>query len=203
MKTIDLKKTLKPYYTASAAKPSLVDVPALSALMVDGIGDPNAPAFAEAIGTLYSVAYTLKFTFKKERAIDYPVMALQGLWCAEDVADFANQRRDRWQWTLFIVLPDVVTKADVKKAVEAVKAKGKLDRMPEVRLEKFKEGRAAQILHIGPYAAEAPTIERLHRFVAEQGLKLRGRHHEIYMGDPRRAAPEKLKTIIRHPVEPA
>jgi hypothetical protein len=203
MKTIDLKKSLKFYYTASAAKPAIIDVPALSALMVDGVGDPNAPAFAEAIGTLYSVAYTLKFTFKKERAIDYPVMALEGLWCAEDVTDFANQRRDRWQWTLFVVQPEVVTKADVKKAIAAVKAKGKLARLPEVRLKKFKEGRAAQLLHVGPYAAEAPTIERLHRFVAEQGLRLRGRHHEIYIGDPRRSAPEKLKTIVRHPVEPA
>jgi hypothetical protein len=201
MKTIDLKKTLKPLYTASASKPSLVDVPALSALMVDGVGDPNAPAFAEAVGALYSVAYTLKFMFKKERAIDYPVMALEGLWCAEDIADFAAGRRDRWQWTLFIVQPGVVTAADVKKTMEAVMAKGKLPRLPDVRLEKFSEGRAAQILHVGPYSAEAPTIERLHRFVEEQGLRLRGRHHEIYMGDPRRAAPEKLKTIIRHPVE--
>jgi hypothetical protein len=203
MKTIDLKKTLKPYYTSSTAKPALVDVPAVNALMADGVGDPNAPAFQEAVGTLYSVAYTLKFAFKKERAIDYPVMALEGLWCAEDLNDFAAERRDRWQWTLLIVQPDVVTKADVAKTIATVKAKGKLARLPEVRLEKFKEGRAAQILHVGPYAAEAPTIERLHRFVEEQGLRLRGRHHEIYLGDPRRSAPEKLRTILRHPVEPA
>jgi hypothetical protein len=160
----------------------------------------DAPAFQEAVGTLYSVAYTLKFMFKKERAIDYPVMALEGLWSAEDMADFAAGRRDRWQWTLLIVQPDVVTAADVGETIETVKAKGKLPRIPDVRLEKLREGRAAQILHIGPYSAEGPTIERLHRFVEEQGLRLRGRHHEIYMGDPRRAAPEKLKTIIRHPV---
>jgi hypothetical protein len=200
MKIIDLKKSLKPYFSASASKPSLVDVPAMSALMTDGMGDPNAPAFQEAVGTLYSVAYTLKFMFKKERAIDYPVMALEGLWSAEDMADFAAGRRDRWQWTLLIVQPDVVTAADVGETIETVKAKGKLPRIPDVRLEKLREGRAAQILHIGPYSAEGPTIERLHRFVEEQGLRLRGRHHEIYMGDPRRAAPEKLKTIIRHPV---
>jgi len=201
MKSIDLKKKLKALYSASATKPSLVEVPPLNALMADGAGDPNGAAFQEAVGSLYGVAYTLKFMFKKERAIDYPVMALEGLWDAEDIADFAAGRRDRWQWTLFIVLPDVVTGADVKKAIEAVKARAKLPPRSEVRFGTFDEGRAAQIMHVGPYAAEGPTIERLHRFVEEQGLKLRGRHHEIYMGDPRRAAPEKLKTIIRHPVE--
>jgi hypothetical protein len=201
MKTIDLKKTLKPYYTASASKPALIDVPARNCLMIDGRGDPNGQAFQEAIGTLYSVAYTLKFTFKKEKAIDYPVMALEGLWCADNIADFPGDKRDNWQWTIFITLPDVVTKKDIAQAVAAVKAKAKFPRFPEVRFEKFLEGKAAQIMHIGPYAAEGPTIERLHKFVEEQGYALRGKHHEIYLGDPRRSAPEKLKTIIRHPVK--
>jgi hypothetical protein len=201
MKTIDLKKILKPYYTASASRPALVDVPPINGLMIDGQGDPNGQSFQEAVGTLYSVAYTLKFTFKKEKAIDYPVMALEGLWCADDVADFLNEKRSAWNWTLFIVLPEIVTKEDVDRAVEAVKKKAKFPRFPEIRFEKFHEGRAAQIMHIGPYSAEAPTIERLHKFVEEQGMKLRGRHHEIYLGDPRRSAPEKLRTIIRHPVE--
>jgi len=201
MKTIDLKKTLKPYYTASATKPAFVDVPPMSCLMVDGTGDPNGQVFQEAVGSIYSVAYTLKFAFKKDKAVDYPVMALEGLWCADDVADFLNDKRDAWKWTLFIVLPDVVTRKDVAQAIDTVKKKAKFPRFPEVRFEKFAEGRAAQIMHVGPYAAERPTIERLHRFVAEQGLKLRGRHHEIYLGDPRRSAPEKLRTIIRHPVD--
>jgi hypothetical protein len=203
MKTIDLKKTLKPYYTASATKPAIVDVPAMSALMVDGIGDPGSPAFQEAVGSLYSVAYTLKFAFKKDKAVDYPVMALEGLWCADDPTVFARGKRDEWKWTLFIVLPDVVTKKDVAGAIATVKKKAKFPRFPEVRFEKFAEGKAAQILHVGPYAAEGPTIERLHAFIAENGFRLRGAHHEIYLGDPRRAAPEKLKTILRHPVEPA
>ena len=203
MKTIDLKKTLKPYYTASAATPSIIDVPPMNGLMVDGTGDPNGPAFQEAVGSLYSVAYTLKFSFKKDKAVDYPVMALEGLWCADDVADFLNGKRDNWKWTIFITLPDVVTKKDVGEAVAAVKKKAKFPGLPEVRFEKFAEGRAAQVMHVGPYAAEGPTIERLHRFVEEQGYKLRGRHHEIYIGDPRRSAPEKLRTIIRHPVEKA
>jgi hypothetical protein len=112
-------------------------------------------------------------------------------------------KRDEWKWTLFIVLPDVVTKKDVAAAVAAVKKKAKFPRFPEVRFERFTEGRSAQIMHVGPYAAERPTIERLHRFVEAEGYRLRGRHHEIYLGDPRRAAPEKLRTIIRHPIEPA
>jgi hypothetical protein len=203
MKTIDLKKTLKPYYTASATKPSIIDVPTMNALMVDGMGDPSGKAFQEAVASLYSVAYTLKFAFKKDKAVDYPVMALEGLWYADDVADFLNGKRDNWKWTIFITLPDVVTKRDVREAVAAAKKKAKLPGLPEVRFEKFAEGRAAQIMHVGPYAAEGPTIERLHRFVEEQGYELRGKHHEIYLGDPRRSAPEKLRTIIRHPVEKA
>jgi hypothetical protein len=201
MRTIDLKKTLKPFYAASATKPAIIDVPPMNALMVDGAGDPNSPAFQEAIGSLYSVAYTLKFSFKKDKAIDYPVMALEGLWCADDPAVFMSDKRDEWKWTLFIVLPDVVTKKDVAAAVAAVKKKAKFPRFPEVRFERFTEGRSAQIMHVGPYAVERPTIERLHRFAEAEGYRLSGRHHEIYLGDPRRAAPEKLRTIIRHPIE--
>ena len=200
MKTIDLKKTLKPYYTASAAKPALVDVPALNALMIDGTGDPSGAAFQEAVGTLYSVAYTLKFALKKDKAVDYPVMALEGLWWADDPAFFLSGERDKWRWTILIVLPDAVTKKDVAAAVAAVKAKAKFPRFPEVRFERFAEGRAAQIMHVGPYATERATVERLHRFIEESGYRLRGAHHEIYLGDPRRAAPEKLRTIIRQPV---
>jgi hypothetical protein len=203
MKKIDLKKSLKPFYTSSAAKPALIDVPPLNALMLDGQGDPNGPAFQEAVGTLYSVAYTLKFTFKKEKAVDYPVMALEGLWWADNPAFFMNGKRDKWRWTVFIVLPDVVGKKDMEAAVDAVKKKAKFPRFPTVRVETFAEGKAAQIMHVGPYAAEAPTIQKLHRFIEEQGYKLHGAHHEIYLGDPRRSAPEKLRTILRQPVAKA
>jgi hypothetical protein len=203
MKTIDLKNMFKPYYTASAAKPLIIDVPPMNFLMVDGTGDPNGPLFQEAVGSLYSVAYTLKFAFKKDKAVDYPVMALEGLWCADDVADFLNGKRENWKWTILIVLPDIVAKKDVGAAVAAAKKKAKFPGFPEVRFEKFAEGKAAQIMHVGPYATEGPTIERLHRFADEQGYMLRGKHHEIYLGDPRRSSPEKLRTIIRHPVEKA
>jgi hypothetical protein len=200
-RVIDLKKKLKPYYAASPKKPSIVELPVLACLMIDGAGNPNGQEFQEAVGSLYSVAYTLKFTLKKERSIDYPVMALEGLWSADDVADFLEGRRDTWRWTLLIVLPDLVTKKDVALAVERARNKAKVPRFPAVRLEKLAEGRAAQIMHIGPYAEEGPTVERLHRFVEDQGCRLRGRHHEIYLGDPRRSVPQKMKTIIRHPVE--
>ncbi|HET6452541.1 MAG TPA: GyrI-like domain-containing protein [Spirochaetia bacterium] len=203
MKTIDLKKDLKPLYSASAARPALVQVPSMGCLMVDGIGAPESGAFQEAVGSLYSVAYTLKFTFKKEHSIDYPVMALEGLWSTDDPENWRAARRETWRWTLFIVLPDVVTAAHVKKAVADAKKKAKFPEFPPVRFERFTEGRSAQVLHVGPYATEGATIDRLHAFVREQGCRLRGRHHEIYLGDPQRSAPEKLRTILRHPVEKA
>ena len=150
MKTIDLRKDLKPYYTGSATKPCLVDVPAMKCLMVDGTGDPNGQAFQEAVGSLYSVAYTLKFMIKKERAVDYPVMALEGLWDADDMNDFVTGKRDSWKWTVFMVLPDIVTKKDVTQAITVAKKKAKFPGFPEVRFEKFSEGRTAQVMHIGP-----------------------------------------------------
>jgi hypothetical protein len=203
VKTIDLKKTLKPLYSASAAKPAMVNVPAMGCLMVDGTGEPGGTAFQEAVGSLYSVAYTMKFRFKKEKAIDYPVMALEGLWHADSMDHFLAQKRESWKWTLLIVLPDVVTKKDVAAAVADVKKKAKFPRFPEVRFEKFKEGRSAQVMHVGPYATERETIDRLHAFVEEQGYRLRGSHHEIYLGDPRKSKPEKLRTILRQAVERA
>ncbi|HEY9594036.1 MAG TPA: GyrI-like domain-containing protein [Spirochaetia bacterium] len=199
METIDLKKDLKALYKAGSS-PALIDVPALGCLMVDGTGDPNGQTFQEAVGSLYSVAYTLKFSFKKEREIDYPVMALEGLWDAEDMSDFANAKRDAWRWTVFIALPDVVTKKDVSAAVATVRKKAKFPRFPDVRFERFREGRCAQVMHVGPFATEGPTVAGLHRFIEEQGLRPGGRHHEIYLSDPRRAAPAKMKTIIRQPV---
>jgi hypothetical protein len=200
MRTIDLKKKLQPLYTASAARPSIVEVPRMGCLMVDGRGDPDSTGFQEAVGSLYSVAYTIKFAFKKHRGIDYPVMALEGLWSVDDLDDWLHARREAWKWTLFIVLPDAVTEKDVAPAVSEVRKKAKLPEFPAIRFEEFAEGTAVQILHVGPYSTERATIDRLHAFAAEQGWRLRGRHHEIYLGDPRRSAPEKLRTILRQPV---
>ena len=202
MKTIDLKKKLKPFYTASASKPAFLDIPAMNALMVDGQGSPEAPAYQEAVGSLYSIAYTLKFAFKKDKAIDYPVMALESLWWADDISDFMEGRTQNWKWTALIILPDVVTKKDARRPPRP-ESQSEIPRFPEVRFEKLKEGKAAQIMHVGPYSEVGRTIGRLHAFIEESGYKLRGKHHEIYMSDLRRAAPEKLKTIIRHPVAKA
>jgi len=197
---LDLRKQLKQFYTAAAA-PAVVDLPPMSYLMVDGQGDPNTSAdYAAAIGALYGVSFTLKFTFKRgPERVDYKVMPLEGLWWADDMASFVRGDRAKWHWTAMIMQPDFVTRTHVDAAIAAAGLKRPNEMLGKLRLERFAEGRAAQLLHTGPYSAEAPNIERLHAFIAEQGGKLSGRHHEIYLSDPRRVAPERLKTIIRQP----
>jgi hypothetical protein len=200
---VDLRKQFAPLYKASAKEAAIVEVPRLQFLMADGQGDPNAPPFQQAVEALYGLSYTLKFGLKKRGGPDYTVMALEGLWWAEGVdpaAAFAQGRRDQWKWTLLILQPDFIGPADVETARQELRAKRNPAAIDRVRLESFEEGRCVQIMHIGPYSAEKATIDRLHAFAAEKGLGLRGKHHEIYLGDPRRSAPEKLKTILRHPV---
>ena len=198
---VDYRRELGPLYKAGR-NPELVDVPELPFLMVDGEGDPNtAPAYREAIEVLYSVSYTLKFALKRSPAgLDYAVMPLEGLWWSPTDPTFAGGRKSDWCWTAMILQPDVVTAEMVTGAIETAQRKRVLAAAPRLRLERFHEGRAAQVMHVGPYSAEAPTITKLHEFIAQQGLALAGKHHEIYLGDPRRAAPEKLRTIIRQPV---
>ena len=208
MSPLDLVKTLHPLYKPPAGRCVIVEVPELAFLMVDGTGDPNSSQeFENAIQALYSAAYTLKFTFKKtDPEREFKVAPLEGLWWTDDLApsmDDLQRDREAWHWTLMIPVPDSVTADDVRRALEQAARKRELPSAPLLRLERFEEGLAAQTLYVGPYSEEAPTIERLHAFVTEQGYELRGRHHEIYLGDPRRAAPEKLKTIVRHPVRPA
>jgi hypothetical protein len=199
---LDLRQMYKHLYTPSKREFSVVDVPALAFLMIDGMGDPNsAPAYQEAVNALYSVAYTMKFAFKKERGIDYPVMALEGLWWADDMAQFVLSKRDDWQWTMMIMQPDIVTAADVEWAAAETARKKDLPGVKKLRLEAFHEGLSVQIMHIGPYSAEGPTIARLHQeYLPAHGYVPTGKHHEIYLSDPRRAAPEKWKTILRQPV---
>lgn len=199
---LDLKKDLQHLYRATA-DPALVEVPAITYLMIDGHGDPNtAPEYAEAVQALYSVAYTAKFALKKSGGPDVAVMPLQGLWWVPDMATFSATDKATWDWTAMIAQPDVVTPELVDAARSAAAAKCPAAALARLRLDTLVEGRAAQVLHVGPYATEGPTIERLHAFIADQGLQLRGKHHEIYLGDPRRTAPERLKTIIRQPVAP-
>jgi hypothetical protein len=199
---IDLRKDLKYLYSPSAKEVAEVVVPPMSFLMVDGEGPPGGEQYVAALGALYPLAYTLKFALKKERGLDFPVMALEGLWWAEDMGAFASMDENAWIWTAMIMQPDFVTQDDFENArADVERKKGGSAALAAARLDCFDEGRCAQIMHIGPYSEEGPTIEKLHAFITERGGRLRGKHHEIYLGDPRRAAPEKLKTVIRQPFE--
>ena len=202
MEKLDLTKQLKPLYGGKPGQFLLVDVPPLNALMIDGTGDPNtSPAYADAITALYAVSYTLKFMGKAATPpVDWKVMPLEGLWWADDMADFASGRKDRWHWTMLIVQPDAVTPEMVAAAKEKAAAKVPAKSLAALRLDTLREGRAGQVLYVGPWASEGPVIADLHRFIGEQGGTLSGKHHEIYLSDPRRVAPEKLKTIIRQPM---
>jgi hypothetical protein len=202
METLDLRKTLKELYAPSAKAFSLVEVPPLRFIMIDGTGDPNsAQAYQQALEALYPVAYGLKFALKKAGVADWSVMPLEGLWWAEDMSVFATgSDRDAWQWTMMIAQPEVVTAEHVEQVAADVRRKKNLPALERLRLGTYTEGPSAQILYLGPYSGEGPTILRLHAWIADQGYVLRGKHHEIYLGDPRRTAPEKLKTVIRQPV---
>ncbi len=201
--TLDLKRRLPALYRAGDA-PALIEVPEMPFLMIDGSGDPaSSPVYAEALQALYSVAYTLKFSLKHgPLGLDVTVMPLEGLWWTPDMSTFAADR-DAWQWTLMIALPEEVPPDLVEEAKAGAVAKREVFGARRVRLERFAEGLSAQVMHHGPYSDEGPTIERLHRFIAERGYVLTGRHHEIYLGDPRRTAPHRLRTILRQPVAPA
>lgn len=204
MTKIDGKKLFKEYYSPSAKEPALVEVPAFAFAMIDGRGNPEKSAeFQAAIGALYSAAYTLKFLPKKHPEFEVPeftVMQLESLWWSGEQDGLAIDRIDTWQWTLMIMLPDAVTPVLFAEALDEARRKKPQAALEQLRLERFEEGLSAQIMHVGPYEAEVPTIERLHAFIAEQGCTPRGRHHEIYLGDPRRTAPERLKTVLRQPV---
>lgn len=185
--------------------PQLVQVPPFAFLCIDGQGEPNSPAYADAIQALYSVAYAAKFAVRKEYGLDFRVSPLEGLWWAADLTSFLTGRKSEWDWTMMIRQPDLVTDDLAVRLTAQVAAKKSLPRIHELKLVTFEEGPAAQVLHVGPYSAEGPTIERLHAFIHDRGFVFDGhrhKHHEIYLGDPRRAAPEKLRTIIRQPYSP-
>jgi hypothetical protein len=171
--------------------------------MVDGEGDPNtSPAFTHAVEALYSLSYTLKFSLKKSpQPVDYGVMPLEGLWWADDPGAFHRKDKSTWKWTAMIVQPDFIDSKEVDAALHEVRRKKNPAALERVRLETLTEGTAAQILYVGPFADEGPTIQRLHDFIHAAGKELCGKHHEIYLSDPRRTAPEKLKTVIRQPMK--
>jgi hypothetical protein len=195
---IDFKKELKHLYQASAKEAVQLEVPELKFLMVDGVGDPSSsPAYAQAVEALFSVSYTAKFMLKKgPQALDYAVMPLEGLWWADDMSAFVANDRAQWRWTMMIMQPPFVANEVIDAAMTEVRQKKHLPAMDGLRLENFTEGRCAQILHIGPFTEEGPTIERLHAFIAATSGR-KGKHHEIYLSDIRRADPKKWKTILR------
>lgn len=199
MKKRDLKKELKHLYQPSANAVVLVDVPTMNYSRVDGEGDPNtSQAYSDAVEVL---SYAVKFMVKKgESAIDYGVMPLEGLWWVDDMSRFAATDKSNWKWTMMIMQPPFVTSAIIDQAIDDVIKKKKPAAISKLRLEAFAEGRCAQILHIGPFSEEGPTIERVHQFIDAKG-KRTGQHHEIYLSDIRKAAPSRWKTIIRQPMQ--
>lgn len=203
---VDHKREI-PAYRARKGVFRVVEVPPLQYLMVDGSGDPNtSSAYAEALEAIYPVAYALKFASKQELDRDYVVMPLEALWWADDMATFTSARdKSQWYWTMLNMVPDWLSQDDVERAL--AKASAKDDPSPaldHVRLETLDEGLCVQTLHVGSYDDEAPVLARMHdEFIPEQGLRMTGRHHEVYFSDARRVAPERLRTLLRQPVEPA
>lgn len=201
MAKIDVKRERKHLYQPGAKQVVEVHVPPLRFLMIDGEGDPNtSPAYAWAVEALFSVSYTAKFMLRKgPDAIDYAVMPLEGLWWADDFSAFTSNDRSQWKWTMMIHQPEVVADSLIHAAIGQVRAKKDLPALDALRLETFHEGRCAQILHVGPFSEEGPTIARVHAFIEERGA-LAGKHHEIYLSDIRRGDPSRWKTVIRQPM---
>ena len=204
MSKIDLKKELAYLYNPSKKEFTIVDVPPMQFLMIDGHGDPNISLdYREVLSALYALAYTLKFASKKALDKDFTVMALEGLWWVENMEEFSLNDKSAWSWTMMMMQPEWITAEMVEEArVEAARKKD-LPALSRLRFETYHEGLSVQIMYLGAYADEGPTIARMHAFIAEQGYAPNGRHHEIYLGDPRRTAPEKLKTVIRQPIRKA
>jgi len=200
MEKVDFKKTMKAYWQPPVGKFVVVEVPRLSFIKVDGKGDPNSAAdYKSAVQWLYSMSYGLKFA-SKAVGRDYGVAPLEGLWWAEDMTSFTQGDKNNWLWTAMIMQPDWIDASAYAACL--AKTMGKLGIAPaSLRLEPFEEGLSVQTMHIGPYSAEAPTIARMHgEFLPANGLVENGHHHEIYISDPGRTAPDKLKTVIRQPV---
>lgn len=201
----DLKKELASY-SAPRGRFEVIDVPPQRYLMVNGHGDPNSSAaYADAVTALYAVAYKLKLQSKLELGRDYVVMPLEGLWWSDDMASFTTARdKSQWSWTMMILVPDWTEDAHVDAARSVVASKEGAAALDRLRFEELAEGRCVQTLHVGSYDDEAPVLDEMHhRFIPGAGLRMRGLHHEIYLADPRRTAPERLRTILRQPVEEA
>lgn len=200
---IDFKKELKDLYLPKPDAVVLVTVPAMKFLMIDGKGYPgDNPEYQDALEVLYGMSYTLKFTMKKKEVdpFDWTVPPLEGLWYADDPAVFRSGELDEWKWTMMIMQPDRISGEDVSRGIADLKGKKNPKAIEKLYFKTFDEGLCAQIMHVGPYSEEAPTIDKLHAYISDNGYTFNGEHHELYIGDPRRTAAEKLKTVIRHPI---
>ncbi|MHA1112431.1 MAG: GyrI-like domain-containing protein [Promethearchaeota archaeon] len=204
---IDFKKSMKEFYKPSSKQVSIVDIPEMQFIMIDGKGSPgDSQEYIDAITSLYPIAYKLKFMSKKELDRDYVVPPLEGLWWADNMDNFLNDNRDKWLWTMMIMVPDWLDKSKfIESREHAIGKKPELaEIIKKVRFEPYSEGKAAHIMHIGPYSEEHPTILKLHEFIKENGGHFDGheqKHHEIYLSDPRKAKPESMKTVIRQPFD--
>jgi hypothetical protein len=201
MDKLDLLKEKKELFSASQKTVTLLTVPPLNYLMIDGEGDPNtSQIYKDSLQALFGMAYAIKFNVKKgTSSIDFKVMPLEGLWWVEDMNLFSVMNKKDWKWTMMILQPDLVHNAIVKEMCAQVIQKKGLLLAKNVRLEQYYEGDCAQILHLGPYSAEGENIKKLHTIIHEHGFQRKGKHHEIYLNTPLKTAPEKLKTIIRQP----
>ena len=207
IKKLDLKKQYKHLYAPSARQVALVEVPEFNFVMVDGViqadeTPENSQDYQNAMGALYGASYTLKFLSKlrKRNPIDYTVMALEGLWWT-DSGEFDFTKKEPWKYTVMMMQPEHITVEMLQEALEQLAKKRPNPALGRLRFERFREGLCVQIMHVGPYAEEPGTIAKMHAFAQENGYRLCGKHHEIYLGDPRRAKPEKRKTVLRHPIE--
>lgn len=191
---IDQAKEYRHLYQPSAKTPLIVTIPPFNFITLEGSGDPNSgQLYQDTLQSLYQLAYTLKFGIKKAGGVDFQVMPLEGLWWAEDMRDFLTREKGSWQWRMMIAQPPLVTPEWVETARrQALAKKDAAPRLHEVQFQTYAEGLCVQILHLGPYSTEGPNIQRIHSFAQDQGYHLAGLHHEIYLGDPRRTAPDKL-----------
>jgi len=201
---IDFKRKLKEYYQPNKNEVVNIDVPEMQFLMIDGIGSPgDSQEYMDALAVLYPVAFKTKF-LSKSKGKDYVVPPLEGLWWADNMADFIEGKRDKWKWTMMIMQPDWITQEMIKEAILITKEKKPelSNLLPKLRLKKYKEGKVAQIMHIGPYSEEGATVQKVHDFIKKEGGSFNGhdnKHHEIYLSDPRKANPATMKTVIRQP----
>ena len=203
MQKIDHKKIFKHLYKPSAKKVEIVNVPKMNFLMIDGKGDPNtSQEFQDAVEALFGLSYTVKFMVKKgDMAIDYAVMPLEGLWWIDDMSKFSIEDKSEWKWTLLMMQPEFVTPDLIENGIEELRRKKDPVALPKIRFEFFEEGKSAQVMHIGPFSEEGPTVEKVHQFIEENGFERRGKHHEIYLSDIRRGNPANWKTVIRQPMK--